>query len=209
MSLPSVFVPRPVEHLPGLPLCRAYPARRGQPIVDRVDPRIFTARYFGACMRCTFCHDSCCQYGADVDLPNARRLLDRRAELEPFIGRPATEWLEETGIEDPDFPGGRIVRTRATDGGCVFLNRNGRGCLIHSFALSRGEDYHDLKPLVCWLFPLTVSQGLLHPSDEIAAGELVCMGDGPTLYDSLRDELAYTFGAALVAELDALRDRAA
>lgn len=207
MSLPSVFLPRPAERLPGLPLLRAYPARRAQPIVDRVDTRIFTARYFGACMSCTFCHDSCCQYGADVDLDNAGRLISRRAELEPFVGRPATAWFQETGLEDLDFPGGKIVRTRATDRGCGFLNPSGRGCLIHSFALSRGEDYHELKPLVCWLFPLTVSAGLLCPSDEISTRELICMGDGPTLYDSLRDELAYTFGTDLIAELDAIRDR--
>ena len=33
---------------------------------------------------------------------------------------------------------------------------------------------------------------------------LVCAGNGPTLYQGARAELAYYFGSAFIAELDAL-----
>jgi hypothetical protein len=78
-----------------------------------------------------------------------------------------------------------------------------RGCQIHAFAATRGTDYHDLKPMVCTLFPCTFDGGLLHPSNEILDKTLQCIDDGPTLYQGVRDEIAWYFGAELVAELDA------
>jgi hypothetical protein len=75
--------------------------------------------------------------------------------------------------------------------------------MIHSYALERGIDYHELKPMVSVLFPLTFDYGLLHPSNEIEDRSLQCYGDGPTLYRGVRDEVAYYFGDALVNELDA------
>jgi hypothetical protein len=76
--------------------------------------------------------------------------------------------------------------------------------MIHSYALGRGLDYHEIKPMVCSLFPVTFDYGLLHPSNEIVDRSLQCIDDGPTLYRGVRDEIAYYFGAELVAELDAL-----
>jgi hypothetical protein len=86
----------------------------------------------------------------------------------------------------------------------VFLRRDARGCALHAHALSRGEDYHAIKPMVSALFPVTFGEGTLFCSEELVDGSLVCAGDGPTAYDMARSELAYYFGADLVAELDAL-----
>ena len=52
------------------------------------------------------------------------------------------------------------------------------------------------------LFPLTFDYGLLHASNEIEDRSLQCIDDGPTLYRGVRDEIAWYFGASLVAELD-------
>jgi hypothetical protein len=76
--------------------------------------------------------------------------------------------------------------------------------MLHSFALERGLDYHELKPMVSSLFPVTFDFGLLHPSNEIEDRSLQCWGDGPTLYQGVRGEIEWYFGAGLVAELDAL-----
>lgn len=84
----------------------------------------------------------------------------------------------------------------------MFLNRRDRGCQLHAFALEKGLDYHDLKPVLSTLFPLTFDDGVLHVMDEVEDRSLVCLGSGPTLYRGVRAELAYYFGAALVAELD-------
>ena len=76
--------------------------------------------------------------------------------------------------------------------------------MLHTFALGRGIDYHEIKPMVCSLFPVTFDGGLLHPSNEIEDRSLQCIDDGPTLYQGVRSEIEFYFGAGLVAELDAL-----
>jgi hypothetical protein len=186
-------------------LSRPHACRWGAPVVDRVDPAIFVKRYFMNCMQCSYCFDSCCQYGVDVDVNNVAR-LEAQAEgpngLEAFTGVPKERWFTGEWVDDKEFPGGRQTRTRIEGGACVFRNRKGRGCMIHSYALERGIDYHELKPMVSALFPLTFDYGLLHPSNEIEDRSLQCYSDGPTLYRGVRDEVAYYFGDALVSELD-------
>ena len=185
-------------------LHQSYSCRYGVPVLTHVDSRIFTERYFTYCMQCQFCGDSCCAYGVDVDTTNVARILENAGELEAFTGTSRDAWFESEWREDPEFPGGKHTRARVVDGRCVFLNRKGRGCLIHSFCLSKGMDYHDLKPMVSALYPLTFDEGLLHPSAEIGERLLVCIDQGPSLYQGIRDELLYYFGEALIHELDAI-----
>lgn len=185
-------------------LSRSYACRWGVPVVDRVDTAIFARRYFMHCMQCSYCFDSCCQYGVDVDAPNVERLRARAPELERFTGVPRDRWFTEEWTDDAEVPGGRHTRTRVEDGACVFRSRTARGCMIHSYAVDAGLDYHELKPMVSVLFPVTFDGGLLHPSNEIADRSLQCIDDGPSLYRGVRDEIAWYFGAALVAELDGL-----
>ena len=119
---------------------RPYACRWGVPVVDRVDSTIFLKRYFMQCMQCTYCFDSCCQYGVDVDATNVKRLEAVAGELEAYTGVPRDRWFTGEWTEDDSFPGGRNTRTRVEDGACVFRSRKARGCMIHSFALERGTD---------------------------------------------------------------------
>lgn len=173
-------------------------------MIARVDPAIFQRRYFGLCLKCSFCHDACCQHGVDVAMVERDRILAHADALEPIIGMGREHWFRPEVTIDADFPGGAATRTGVVDGGCVFLIRGSRGCALHAFALSRDEDYHDIKPMVSSLFPVTFGEGALFCSEELADGSLVCAGDGPTAYEMAQVELAYYFGAALVAELDVL-----
>jgi hypothetical protein len=75
---------------------------------------------------------------------------------------------------------------------------------LHAFALEKGLDYHDLKPVLSTLFPLTFDDGVLHVMDEVEDRTLVCLGQGPTLYRGVRAELEYYFGPSFVEELDAI-----
>jgi hypothetical protein len=184
------------------PFSRSYPTRWGAPVVDRVDTAIFQRRYFMNCMQCTYCFDSCCQYGVDIDAQNVARLEARAPDIEAFTGVPRDRWFSGEWVDDGEFPGGRQTRTRVEDGACVFRSRKGRGCMLHSYALDRGIDYHDVKPMVSALFPLTFDYGLLHPSNEIVDRSLQCIDDGPTLYRGVREEVEWYFGADIVAELD-------
>lgn len=183
-------------------LAREYTCRHGAPSVSRVEDSIFHRRYFTSCMQCSFCHDSCCAYGVDIDVTNVERILARADEIERHVGVGRDQWFLPEWTDDREFPGGRHTRTRVVEGACVFLNRRGRGCLLHGFCGEAGLDYHDLKPMVSALYPITFDDGLLHPSDEVHENLLVCLDQGPTLYRGVRDELAHYFGPPLVEELD-------
>lgn len=190
-------------------LSRAYAARGGTPVVDRVDRRIFSLTYFHDCLRCDFCHDSCCQYGATVELTMIGRLASLAAELEPYVEAPAAQWYGGNDLwDDPDYPGGWFTRTavRPTPRGprCVFASRDGRGCRLHAFALERGLPVHDLKPMACNLFPVLWDNGVLIVPLEIDDGTLICRDTGVTLYRSARNDLRHYFGAELIDELDGL-----
>jgi Fe-S-cluster containining protein len=203
-----------------VPLSRPYTCRFGAPTVDRVDPRIFTLTYFGACMDCTFCHDACCQYGADTEMPRVRELEKYQKELEAYLGLPRADWFREDPedfgvLPEAEYPGGEYTRTQVTElpegrsphneWACVFLDPAGRGCRIHRFALERGIQVHEIKPMVCLLFPVSFSGGALIPAYEFELeDELVCEGRGVPLYQSARADVEYYFGPELVAELDAL-----
>jgi hypothetical protein len=186
-------------------LSRAYPCKGGGPVLTAVEPRIFALRYFQFCMACNYCHDVCCSWGVDVDLGNAERIKALPADFKARVGVPESAWFTTDVTPDAEFPGGAHVRTAIVNGACVFRNRQGRGCLIHGYALEKGLDYHDTKPLVSTLFPVTFEHGVLAAANELVDGSLRCFDDGPTLYEGSRDELLYYFGEGLVAELDGLR----
>ncbi len=189
-------------------LFRTHEARFGAPRIDKVDLLIFQRRYFTKCLDCGYCADWCCSFGVDVDLANVERLKAHADGIEAFTGIPRAEWLDGVVQPDADYPGGGNVRTRAKDGACVFLDRGqhgGRGCMLHRYALDRGIDYHEVKPLMSSLFPLSFDDtGTLHAASEIEDEELVCRDEGPTLYRGARAELLHYFGEDFVAELDAI-----
>ncbi|MHB8628858.1 MAG: DUF3109 family protein [Aggregatilineales bacterium] len=174
--------------------------------VTQFDTAMFIQRYFMHCLDCQFCHDSCCSYGATIDIENVKRLEARAPELEAYLGVSRDRWFTDEYAPDSDYVGGQYTRTQvvATPRGnrCVFLNRGKRGCGIHSFCLDNGLDYHDLKPMVCWFFPIMYDHGLLRPAHELQTGELICIDQGETLYRASRSEIAYYFGDELIAELD-------
>ena len=185
-------------------LHRTYVSRYGAPLISQVAVDVFQLRYFTKCMSCTFCKDWCCSHGVDIDLDNVKRLMDHKDALETWLKIPASDWFTDELDKHADYPGGACMRTNTRDGKCIFLNQNGRGCRLHAFALEKGLDYHDFKPVLSTLFPLTFDDGVLHVMDEVDDGTLVCLGEGPTLYQGVRGELEYYFGPSFVEELDAV-----
>jgi Fe-S-cluster containining protein len=173
------------------------------PVLHHVDSEIFTLRYFARCMGCSFCHDSCCQYGCDVNIGERDAILKAADALAPYISYPPSRWFGSTVHEDAEYPTGKYVRANSIDGACVFLNRSSRGCGIHRYALENKVDYHHIKPMVCWLFPVCWDKGVMRPNTDVK-DDLACFGNGPTLFEASRDEIAHVFGKALVDELDAL-----
>ncbi|MEJ1970415.1 MAG: hypothetical protein WDN03_17575 [Rhizomicrobium sp.] len=185
-------------------LSRDYLCVQGAPRIHSVDTAIFSLRYFARCMACDFCDDQCCSYGVDIDVGNVVRLAALGEDFSSRIAAPRSEWFTAEVVEDAEFPSGRYVRTQERGGRCVFRSQAGRGCTIHAYAVEKGIDYHELKPIVSTLFPVTFDYGVLVASGEVHDKSLACGGHGPSLYQGARDELAYYFGAAFVAELDGL-----
>jgi Fe-S-cluster containining protein len=183
-------------------LSRSYIARDGAPVISGVDTRIFHLQYFTHCSQCNFCHDWCCSFGVELDLKNVERIQAKADALEKLVRIDRNEWFENEVVDDEEFPGGKYTGTNVINDACVFLNRSGRGCLLHSYSMQKGLDYHHLKPIVCVIYPLTFSQGILLPADEIEDRSLVCMDEGLTLYHALKDELAFYFGSEFVTELN-------
>lgn len=192
----------PSPHVVSLP--SSFPSRYGVPVLSAVDLAIFHRRYFTHCMQCSFCHDSCCQHGVDVDLLHVPALEAHADALEARTGIPRDRWFTGEYSPDPEMPGGGSLRTRVVDGMCVFHDRRGRGCHVHAYSVERGLDYHTLKPIIDCLFPLTFSEGVLYPAVEVDDGTLICLDTGPTLYRGVREELMYYFGEELVLALDAV-----
>lgn len=186
------------------PLSQTYSSDQIPLRVHAVDDRIFTLHYYTACMQCNFCHDSCCTYGADIDILNVERIRSVETDLRRYVTAPAENWFSLENHHDEEFPGSSYTRTSVIDGACVFLDRKGRGCLLHRYCTETGRDYHELKPIVCSLFPITFDHGVLLPSLELEDGSLICSKTGPSAYQGNRNELAYYFGQRLVTELDTL-----
>ena len=183
-------------------LPQPFPSRYGAPILSSVEAAVFERHYFTDCMACTFCHDWCCSHGVDVDLVHLRALQAHGPALQAFTGIPESRWFQTKVSRDHEMPGGGSVRTRVVEGACVFRDPTGRGCRVHAYCIERGIDYHELKPMVDCLFPLTFSQGTLTTATEVDDHTLVCLDTGPTLYRGLRGELEYYFGPELVGTLD-------
>ncbi|MEI9992639.1 MAG: hypothetical protein WDM86_21725 [Rhizomicrobium sp.] len=187
-----------------VPLARSYICVQGAPVIHSVDTAIFSLRYFAKCMDCIFCDDQCCSYGVDIDVGNAMRIAALGEDFSARIAAPRTEWFTDAVTDDAEFPTGRYIRTRERGGKCVFRNARGRGCAIHAYAIEKGIDYHELKPIVSTLFPTTFNYGVLEASSEVHDKSLACAGQGPSVYEGARDELKYYFGEDFVAELDRL-----
>jgi Fe-S-cluster containining protein len=184
-------------------LINSYPCIYGLPVIHSVDTDIFQLTYFMHCMQCTFCNDECCSYGADVDMVNVNRILEKADELEEFTGINRDKWFYPKKRKwDHEYPGHDYTRTTKKNDACVFLSKKGRGCLLHKFALAKGYDYHEFKPFFCTVFPVTYNEGVLMTPEEIDEKTTACLGEGPTLYQGAREELRYYFGDGLIRELD-------
>ncbi|HSL28832.1 MAG TPA: DUF3109 family protein [Anaerolineales bacterium] len=165
---------------------------------------IFLKSYFARCLECSFCHDWCCSFGADVDIHNVEKIRQHKEGITPFIRASEVEWFEGEYAYYEEYAGNLYTRINPQGPRCVFISEEQRGCGLHRYALSKQMDYHEIKPLVCALFPLSFGEGLLCLAPELEDNSLVCAGAGSSVYRSLRSELEYYFGPACVEELDAV-----
>lgn len=185
-----------------IPLSKEYVA--GNMAISFVHRDIFLKKYFARCLECSFCHDWCCSFGADVDIQNVERIQQHREEILPFIRPPEGEWFEAEYTYYEEYAGNQYTRINTQGPRCVFISKDQRGCGLHRYAISKQMDYHEIKPLICILFPLSFGEGILSLAEELGDNSLICAGSGDSAYQSLRNELQYYFGPEFVEELDGL-----
>lgn len=165
---------------------------------------IFLKKYFARCLECNFCHDWCCSFGADIDVQNVERIQQRKEEILPFVRPPEGAWFETEYAYYEEYDGNQYTRIKTQGPRCVFISKDQRGCGLHRYAISKKMDYHEIKPLVCILFPLSFGEGILSLAPELDDNSLVCSGAGDSAYQSLRNELEHYFGRECVEELDGI-----
>jgi Fe-S-cluster containining protein len=185
-----------------IPLRKEYLS--GNMAISFVHRDIFLKKYFAHCLQCNFCQDWCCSFGADIDIHNVEKIRQRKEEILPFVRPPEAEWFEDKYTYYEEYVGNQYTRIKTQGPRCVFISKDQRGCGLHRFAIRKGMDYHEIKPLVCILFPLSFSEGILSLAAEMDDNSLVCSGAGYSAYQSMRNELEYYFGSGLVEELDGI-----
>lgn len=167
--------------------------------ITSVNDNIMTARYNSRCMEC-HCDDDCCSYGCPVDVDEVAAISVYRNEIELRLGIPFSGWFHPEIEEQPAFPSARIQRTRVINGKCVFHDGVVRGCHLHRFAMENGIDPHLIKPMVCFLFPITWDGSHLHVSEFL--DELPCKDKGESIFMLQRNELCLYLGEQFVREID-------
>jgi Fe-S-cluster containining protein len=185
-----------------LPLHQEYTS--GNMAISFVHRDIFTKKYFAHCLQCGFCHDWCCSFGADIDLQNVEKIQQHREEILSFVRPPEGEWFDSEYTYYEEYAGNQYTRINPQGPRCIFISKDQRGCGLHRYAISKQMDYHEIKPLICTLFPLSFGEGILSLAAELDDDSLVCSGAGYSAYRAMKNELNYYFGGALVEELDAL-----
>jgi Fe-S-cluster containining protein len=153
--------------------------------------------------------EACCQYGADIDLVERDNVLRHADQIRALLTPAARDapWFTTEIQIDPDYRSGQHVRTATftrADGvtGCVFLAHDRRGCAIHRAALEGEWDFHEVKPHICRLFPMSYEGDAICISDDYEDYDCADAPGAPTLYRVARDTLAAVFGPELVAALD-------
>jgi len=188
-----------------IPLRKEY--RSGNMAISFVHRDIFLKTYFARCLECNFCHDWCCSFGADIDIQNAEKIQQHSEEIKPFIRESDVDWFETEYTYYEEYSGNQYTRINPYGPRCAFISKDQRGCGLHRYALSKGMDYHKIKPLVCILFPLSFEEGILSLAPELDDNSLVCAGSGDAAYYAMRSELEFYFGHEFVNELDAVEKK--
>lgn len=173
--------------------------------ITSIDENMFSGKYFHRCMDNVSCHDCCCSYGCPVDIIEAARILSYKDDLERILGIPSSGWFEHDIEQRAEFPSGIILKTRVNDNKCVFHDNKERGCHLHRLAIEKGFDPHLLKPMICFLFPLTWDGSYLHVSDFL--DELPCKGTGIPIFEAQGSELLMYMGDEFYREMVTIKEQ--
>lgn len=123
------------------------------------------------CFDCA-CPDSCCKFGADFDAEAYELVIAHSSAIEPLIGRKVSDCFGKKWHHDPEYLGGKMIRSRkGPDGFCAFHNPSGKGCILYKLAMEK-KAAKRIIPSICRVFPLTWDNGKLVVYDEHGNGAI-------------------------------------
>jgi len=168
--------------------------------IKEADESLFNKKYVLHCLDCSFCDDACCSYGCPVDLVEVERILHYADQLEAELGIPSSQWFKDESDMDKNYPSGEVKNTRVYNGKCVFYKDGPRGCSLQRLCIEVGMDTHQLKPMVCCLFPVAWENKRLYVSGFL--DELPCGENGISVFEAQKNELRIYLGEDFVADLE-------
>ncbi len=195
------------------------------PVIHRVEADIFRITFAADCIqhqcRCREegdrrRNDACCQYGADVLLPEKQAILRRAREVASILKperRDTEHWFDERDPEeDPEAPGGILLRTATSDGNDetsgLHLPRAHRRARLRPASRRAAQRLRPRRDQAARVppLPLSWSSRWLGLSPEFH--DYSCAQDGgPTVYRLMRQVLGEVFDQPLVQELDRLESK--
>jgi hypothetical protein len=110
------------------------------------------------------CDGRCCKHGSIASTDERDRILKERALVARHMTSPLRDrpdrWFEGPVEKNPDYTCGRSIATRVDGGTCVF-QRSDKLCALQVAASADGRPAFALKPAMCFLWPLCVTDGRL------------------------------------------------
>jgi hypothetical protein len=193
-------------------LSRDYKSIHGLPVISSVDTEIFTMVYPGSSCHDMGCSNVCCIGGGFMDIIAFNKLKDH-LDKDPLN---KYDWTGYNFENDPYYPGGQGCYTKFDDTeGCFYKNREGMGCVIHSYCLNNKIDFRELKFFACCMFPVEVNK-IGDNKNVLCAGyelrfdkyeNLPCKKTGDsTVYECSKNDIEYYFGIELIDELEKIRN---
>ncbi len=178
------------------------------PVLDRVNPRLFDAEPIQRCCL-DDCKGACCVFGVWVDprevqdiLSNSKLIIPHMAETTKNPG----EWFVPVEDRDARSPSGRVIHTAVEPApwhygntACVFCAVDGK-CALQIAAVANNLHPWRFKPFYCILHPIDLGEDGRFTVDTLEAmleekGSCLRPADHPIpLMETFAEELAYLLG---------------
>lgn len=172
----------------------------------RLADNLFHSRFSSSCSM-SKCPGSCCKFGVYVDLAHRDTILANadliREQMDNQQERDEHLWFEDKIYDDPDFPSGKAIGTRAMWYGCAFLDVMGK-CVLQKASVELGQEHTSLKPFYCIAYPVTIHHGQLMFDEENFLNSPNCCRPTPggslNVLDVCEEELLFVLGPEGLAE---------
>ncbi len=152
------------------------------------------------------CARECCNEGVWLSLYDARRIIERAADLQPYL--PAPVQFEAWDLSKTSFITTPLRNAGTPHERCAFLTPD-RLCAIHAMALDKNIPLQSIKPYFCLMFPLTLSDLDINVTEITIDSKAyrTCLVEGTEetwLYEQFEPDLRKILGDAGYAEIQRL-----